>query len=300
MHVCGYRSDVAWYIPVDTPAALDRVLACSWTALPTGRHRLVPDACIELLWLSTGPIVVCGPEITAWDFELPEGTTAVGVRFRPGVLPHLLGIAASSIRDIRIPLGRIIGDDAEGDLRTRIEASSNLDAKRRVLESFTTELLVSSNDASSNDASSNDAHPSDAHLNQASPDQFAERVLEQLASTPRANAAHLADQLGVTARRLHRRCLFSFGYGPSTLARILRFQRFLALAETARAEAGRRPGLALLAIDAGYSDQAHLARDCRAITGQTPTRFLADYFPTFPDMSDPYKTSDSFAVTMSA
>ena len=255
---------MAWYIPVDSPHALDRVLACSWTALPTGRHLLVPDACIELLWLSTGPILVCGPEMTAWDFELPEGTAAVGVRFRPGALPHLLSIPASSIRDIRIPLGRIIGEDAEDNLRIRIEASTDLDARRRVLESFTAQLVA---------AAPNDAVP---------------------------NAAHLADQFGLMARQLHRRCLFSFGYGPSILARILRFQRFLALAETVGDAAGRRRGLALLAIDAGYSDQAHLAGDCRAITGQTPTRFLVDYFPTFPDMSDPYKTSDSFAITMSA
>ena len=272
---------MAWYVPVDTPSALDRVLACSWTAFPTGRHLLVPDACIELLWLSTGPILVCGPEVAAWDFELPAGTTAVGVRFRPGALPHLLGIAASSIRDIRIRLARIIGDDAEDDLRTRIEACTNPDTQRHVLESFTTELVAASPD-------------------NGRPNEFADRVLDQLASSPHANVAQLADQLGLTARQLHRRCQISFGYGPSTLARILRFQRFLALAGTARDSAGRRPGLAVLAIDAGYSDQAHLARDCRAITGRTPTHFLVDSFPTFPDMSDPYKTSDSFAVTMSA
>jgi AraC-like DNA-binding protein len=236
--------------------------------------------------LSTGPILVCGPEMTAWDFELPEGTAAVGVRFRPGALPHLVSIPASSIRDIRIPLGRIIGEDAEDNLRIRIEAPTDLDARRRVLESFTAQLVT--------------AVPNDAAPNEGAPNDFADRVLDQLASTPRANAAQLADQFGLMARQLHRRCLFSFGYGPSILARILRFQRFLALAETVRDAAGRRRGLALLAIDAGYSDQAHLARDCRAITGQTPTRFLVDYFPTFPDMSDPYKTSDSFAITMSA
>jgi hypothetical protein len=28
--------------------------------------------------------------------------------------------------------------------------------------------------------------------------------------------------------------------------------------------------------------------------------FLGEYFPTFPDMSDPYKTAVAFAVTMTA
>ncbi len=56
--------------------------------------------------------------------------------------------------------------------------------------------------------------------------------------------------------------------------------------------------LASLASAAGYADHAHLIRDCRAITGMAPGRFLATYFPTFPDMSDPYKTAGPFAVMM--
>lgn len=70
-----------WFVPVEPPAELAGVLACSWTATPSGRHRLVPDGCLDLLWTSRGEIWLCGPETTAWQFELPPGTTAVGVRF---------------------------------------------------------------------------------------------------------------------------------------------------------------------------------------------------------------------------
>ena len=58
-----------WYEPHPTPADLSATLACSWTATPSGRHRLVPDACVELLWLTTGPVIGCGPETRAWTFE---------------------------------------------------------------------------------------------------------------------------------------------------------------------------------------------------------------------------------------
>ena len=68
-----------WYQPVAPPPSLDRVLACSWSARPSGRHRLVPDACIDVLWLSTGSILLCGPEHSAWFFQLPDGVVAVGV-----------------------------------------------------------------------------------------------------------------------------------------------------------------------------------------------------------------------------
>ncbi|MFN0026645.1 MAG: AraC family transcriptional regulator, partial [Acidimicrobiales bacterium] len=62
---------MAWYEPIAVPAPLDRVLVCAWTAQPSGRHRLVPDACVDALWLSDGSVWVCGPEVTSWTFELP-------------------------------------------------------------------------------------------------------------------------------------------------------------------------------------------------------------------------------------
>ena len=268
-----------WYVPVASPPTLDRYLACSWTAVPTGKHRLVPDGCIDMLWINNGAIWVCGPETAAWDFELPAGTSAVGVRFLPGVGPALLGVSAAMISDARVPLRDLMGSRVEDDLRSEIGSARDPDGRRRVLERFVEALAAQTADTCQHDL------------------EFAERVLNVLASTPRANAAHLAGQLEITVRQLHRRCLAAFGYGPSTLARLLRLQRFLALVEGAE---GTRHSLARLAIEAGYSDQPHLARDCRAITGLAPTTFLHGYFPTFPDMSDPYKTAEAFAVTMTA
>jgi AraC-like DNA-binding protein len=60
------------------------------------------------------------------------------------------------------------------------------------------------------------------------------------------------------------------GYPPRTLARILRFQRFLRSAR--RAGAGRN--LAVLAADAGYADQAHLTRESRHLGGLPPAALL--------------------------
>ena len=66
---------------------------------------------------------------------------------------------------------------------------------------------------------------------------------------------------------LRRRFRDSVGYGPKTLQRVLRFQRALA---------GLRPqhepadSLAGLAASAGYSDQAHMTREIRALSGLTP------------------------------
>ncbi|GAB1645263.1 helix-turn-helix domain-containing protein [Krasilnikovia sp. MM14-A1259] len=70
----------------------------------------------------------------------------------------------------------------------------------------------------------------------------------------------LAQTLGLSPRQLLRRCQAAFGYGPKALGRILRLQRALALARRGRA-------FAEVAAVAGYSDQAHLARDVRALAG---------------------------------
>ncbi len=88
------------------------------------------------------------------------------------------------------------------------------------------------------------------------------RVLRQVVTALDAGrpVAATADELGLGARQLHRRSLAAFGYGPKTLARVLRLHRALALA---------RDGVpfADTAARAGYADQAHLARDVRELAG---------------------------------
>ena len=266
---------MAWYVPVHPPAALAGVLACSWTAIPSGAHRLVPDACLDLLWISNSGAVLCGPETTAWHFALPPGTTAVGVRFRPGAVSAAFELDVSTVRDRRVRLEHLVGREDAHALGERINAVSIAAEQMHELERFVADRVAAS--LGTGDAA------------------FSDAVLVALAHSPHATTRELAAQLGMTTRQLHRRSQVSFGYGTSTLARLLRFQRFVSLADAAAP--GQR-SLAAMAVTAGYSDQAHLARDCKVIAGQTPTAFLRDAFPTFPDMSDPYKTGAGFLATM--
>lgn len=92
----------------------------------------------------------------------------------------------------------------------------------------------------------------------AAPDPLLRQVVAALgAGSP---VAATADALGLGVRQLHRRSLAAFGYGPKTLARVLRLRRALALA------AGGVP-FAEVAARAGFADQAHLARDVRELAG---------------------------------
>ena len=67
-------------------------------------------------------------------------------------------------------------------------------------------------------------------------------------------------EIGLSARQLRRRCLDAFGYPPKVLQRVLRFDAAVRLAWD---------GLpfASVAVEAGYADQAHLAREVRALAG---------------------------------
>jgi AraC-like DNA-binding protein len=75
----------------------------------------------------------------------------------------------------------------------------------------------------------------------------------------------LMAELGLSERTLRRRFEGAFRYGPKTLDRILRFQRYLSSGRgLERGAAARR------ATAAGYADQSHLVRECRRLALCTP------------------------------
>jgi AraC-like DNA-binding protein len=99
--------------------------------------------------------------------------------------------------------------------------------------------------------------------------------------------------LGIGDRQLRRRFLDAVGYGPKTLERILRFQRFLSLAETG-------DDLAWLSLEAGYADQAHLTRECTRLAGLPPAALLAEGAGPAGERSVSFKTDTTEPATMAA
>jgi transcriptional regulator GlxA family with amidase domain len=147
----------------------------------------------------------------------------------------VLGIPAHEARDQRVPLEAIW---PAGLARRAVEAVGGAPDRAAALETVAADLYAA-------------AEPADPLI-----DALVARIRR---GTP---IARVADQVGLSQRQLLRRCLPAFGYGPKTLARILRAQRALSLA---RANAG----FAAVAAAAGYADQAHLSREIRALTGSS-------------------------------
>jgi AraC-like DNA-binding protein len=85
----------------------------------------------------------------------------------------------------------------------------------------------------------------------------------------RASITGLAEELGWTHRRLITRFREQIGLPPKALARVIRFTRAVELLRSPRA------GLAAVAYDCGYFDQAHMNRDFRELAGTTPATLVA-------------------------
>ena len=85
------------------------------------------------------------------------------------------------------------------------------------------------------------------------------------ATRGRVRVETLAEETGWTRRHFTTRFREAFGFGPKTLARVVRLEHATALA-------GRLPWPEI-AHRCGYADQSHLNRDFRALTGCTPTDF---------------------------
>jgi AraC-like DNA-binding protein len=84
----------------------------------------------------------------------------------------------------------------------------------------------------------------------------------------------LTRELGWSRKRIVGRFREEIGLPPKRAAKLLRFERARALAESA----APRPDWAWIASVAGYYDQSHLINDFRAVTGRTPETFFQDTF----------------------
>jgi AraC-like DNA-binding protein len=221
------------------PAELRPWVQCWWERIGDGGQpvRVVPDACIDIVWTEGAGTQVVGPNTTAFLVNLTPGTSVMGVRMRPGAAPPLLGFAAPELRDGRAPIGEVWGDDGH----RLAEALDGGDAG-----ALTSALLERARAASQ-------------------PDELVRAAIDPLHEAP---VAIVARELFVSERQLRRRVERAVGYGPKRLARVLRLMRALD-----QARAG--DDLGRVAFDAGYADQAHFANDCRELAGAPPSVVLA-------------------------
>jgi AraC-like DNA-binding protein len=226
---------------------------CAWAhRLPrteTPPIVVVPDGCMDLQWLA-GAWRIAGPDREPIAENLAAGTTVVGFRFRPGHAAAWLGLPASELVNRRVPLEEVWGLDARR-LAEEASEAGDIAALARVLETAVERRRP---------AVSARVLPMHAVF----------ELLSTGAPPSKSVTAWLSRELAMSERTLRRHCEDAFGYGPKTLDRILRFQRFLKLVRNTR-----NPSAASLALEAGYADQAHLVRESRRLAAATPREIAA-------------------------
>jgi AraC-like DNA-binding protein len=195
-----------------------------------GDYRVLPDGCMDLIWRD-GELLIAGPDTSAQVGVDREGARYAGLRFAPGTGPRMLGASAREVRDARVPLDAVWPGRSAARLAERAAADP------------AAVLLGWARDRA------REAGPAEP---------FGPAVAAALAAG--RPIREVAAEVGLGERALRRRCETAFGYGPKTLARVLRLQRALALARAGHP-------FAEVAALAGYADQPHLSRETRALAG---------------------------------
>lgn len=264
------------YAETPPPPSLAGLVRCFWiledaAAASAGPvERVLPDGCMELI-LQFGDdflrhradgstqrqprAVVAGQLETALRLQSTGRVGTFGVRFEPAGAALFLGPDADELTgsivaldDLAPPgadtLAEELADAPDDDARVALATRwllQRFDARRDRLDALRGVLSAVS-------------------------------LIE--ASGGRLDVGALAEHLGWNRRRLERAFRAQVGVSAKTLSRVVRFQHVVrALGEVPDTR------LAALALDAGYSDQAHLARDFKALAGVSASAWLAEQHP---------------------
>lgn len=223
------------YRELRPPRALRDVVACLWVRVSGTDDdvRIVPDACSDVIWHQGRGTTVVGPDTSAKVVGRTPGDVLVGLRFLPGAGGSALGVPLDALRDLSVQAADVDrAFDVAGDLAPAEVVARFLDAAAG-----------------------------------REPDPLVAEAARRLA---REDVRTVARELFISDRQLRRRFHSAVGYGPKTLARVLRFRRFVAAIDDGRAD------LAALAFEVGYADQAHLTRETTRLAGVPPAQLMQD------------------------
>ena len=238
---------------------LNRFVECFWTLeseVPSSHpERILPDGCVELILnfgarfsQHSGDAAALQPrnflvgQMTGPIMISPGGPVQVlGIRFQPGGTVAFLRLPLHEITDQVVELGSL-SSKFERELLRVASQSPSLVEKINAVERFMTRRVTS--------------YDPDSRLL-----MLAARIVD---SGGTVSVDQLAGDAGLSSRQLERRFLREIGLGPKLLGRIIRFQQVFRAVEQGES------AWATLAVECGYYDQAHLIRDFKQFSQQTP------------------------------
>ncbi len=178
----------------------------------------------------------------------PSGPTgSVVVRFKPGAAACVFGPEMQAYSDANVALGDVVGDAARDRLETQLREAGDAQQRLAIIDAFLAPRV---------------RHNSDPLV------QEAIRVLRRNPAQP---IGRLAQALEISERQLERRFLGHAGAPPKQFVRMQRVEMAIAARHRGRS-------WAQVAALCGFSDQAHMIRDFKALSGITPAAFMRRAF----------------------
>ena len=245
------RYAAGWIAPDPAVAAVvDQYWQVSW-ALDSGEEPDQPIIDLPAVTVTVeegdvpAPLLVTGVQGRAWRRTIRGTGRVFAIRLRPAGLAALSDLTPRQVADASLPLTAKLDPRLHGLMRTVSTVPEPLQRARAADQAITQALA--------------ERAPSPAGL-------LANEVLDELRKrVHHRTGATLAGRFARSERTLQRACTEALGHGPKWLSRRVRIQEVaLILATDSEAELG------VIAVNLGYTDQSHLTRDFRSVTGITP------------------------------
>jgi AraC-like DNA-binding protein len=242
----GYRE----YAP---SAALADHVECYWSreGFPEASDppRVLPDGCIDILVefeSGQGRTYVIGPMTRALVVNTARPDNYVAVRFRPGGAFAFFDVPMHALTDARIELADLWQDGP--DFEVSINETLSVHRRLQLLDRALRSRLSST-------------RPVDPQIQQA--------ISSIKSSSGTIAIDMLSANLGISRQHLNRKFQIHLGLNSKTFCRIVRMHNLLAKARTVGNQ-----DWCMLALDAGYYDQAHMIDDFHDLCGISPARYL--------------------------
>jgi AraC-like DNA-binding protein len=254
------------------PGAVASAVAYEARGLPAGEHRGLPSPWITFIVSVAGPVRVSGTvtdadrfdpaRATAYDVmvaglhpvaarvEQPSEQSGVQLAVHPLAARALLGCRAAELLGPGDHGHEVLGRAAV-ELHERVAARPDAEGRLDVVQDWLRDRAA------------------EAGRVRVRPELVgAWRLVEETAG--RCRVDELAREVALSPRQLRTLMVAEIGLSPKQLCRHFRFDG--AIARLADGPAG----LAEVAAETGYADQAHLAREFRQMAGCSPSLWLAE------------------------
>lgn len=212
-------------------------------------ERVLPDGATRLIFhvpdslYGRSAIEVAGPSTEPAVLRLRGTVAGISVTLRPGAVRDVLGVPASEVAGQVVALDELWPET--GETAARLTHTSDDAARGGIVQ----DLLEAR------------SRPTSCRVGRAA------HIVSREAG--RRSVVAIAEDLGLSERRLQQLFRAHVGLTPRALGRIARMH---AVFRALRGDVP--PSWARIATDAGFYDQAHLANELRRLSGLTPSALL--------------------------